>query len=207
MRQIILKYGGECRKCNASLAQGETATYEKRVGIFCQPCAPTDVEEIRTYRQEAADRKTDKYEAWGQKRVGEATATLNHIRERYRGDFAFNTQPGHIPERARVIRHEDRAFESMTKGEVMLGKAERLRHVQVVGDAERKREAKREALDKIIVKGSRVFDNVFGVGTVVGIYSKSYRIKFDASKADANNTFTCARDKSYVRPIIEKKET
>jgi len=31
----------------------------------------------------------------------------------YRGDIAFNTQPGHIPERARVIRATEKAFEHM----------------------------------------------------------------------------------------------
>lgn len=29
----------------------------------------------------------------------------------YRDDIAFNTQPGHIPERARVIRAQERGFE------------------------------------------------------------------------------------------------
>ena len=38
-------------------------------------------------------------------------ASLHAYTERYRGDVAFNTQPGHIPERARVIRATDRACE------------------------------------------------------------------------------------------------
>ncbi len=199
MRPITVKYAGQCRKCGRDFEPGDPAIYEKRVGLFCVEHAPTDPEEIRAYRQEGADRKADRYEEWGQKRVEEANATLNHIRDRYRGDFAFNTQPGHIPERARVIQREDRAFESLTKGREMLGKAESLRRVQVAGDAERKRQAKREALDKVIAKGSRVLDFAFGAGTVVGVYSKSYRIKFDSSGS------TYARDKSYVQPVSERK--
>lgn len=199
MRPITVKYAGQCRKCGRDFEPGDPAIYEKRVGLFCNEHAPTDPEEIRAYRQEGADRKADRYEEWGQKRVREANATLNYNHQHYTSDIAFNTQPGHFPLRARVIAQNDRAFESITKGEEMLGKAERLRHVQVAGDAERKRQAKREALDKIIAKGSRVFDFAFGVGTVVGIYLKSYRIKFDASGS------TYARDKSYVRPMAEGK--
>jgi hypothetical protein len=77
----------------------------------------------------------------------------------------------------------------------MRDKAESLRNVKVAGDAERRRQAEREALDRIISKGSRVHDYTFGDGTVKGVYSKSYRIEFDRG-------FTYARDKSYVRPLL-----
>jgi len=47
---------------------------------------------------------------WARGRDDKA-ATLNRYTDRYRGDIAFNTQPGHIPERARVIRMSEKAFE------------------------------------------------------------------------------------------------
>ena len=67
----------------------------------------------------------------------------------------------------------------------------------MAGDAERRRQAKREALDTLINKGSRVHDFCFGDGEVIGVYKKSYRIKFDRG-------LTYARDKSYVK-LIESK--
>lgn len=36
-----------------------------------------------------------------------------HDRKHYLGDHAFNTQPGHIPLRARVIARDDQAHESL----------------------------------------------------------------------------------------------
>ena len=77
----------------------------------------------------------------------------------------------------------------------MKDKAESLRHVRVAGDAERRREAERMALDSVLNKGSKVHDLCFGPGEIVGVYKKSYRIKFDRSGS------TYARDKSYVRPL------
>ena len=47
---------------------------------------------------------------WAKGREDKAAA-LNQYTDRYRGDIAFNTQPGHIPERARVIRMSEKAHE------------------------------------------------------------------------------------------------
>ena len=47
---------------------------------------------------------------WAKGREDKAAA-LNRYTDRYRGDIAFNTQPGHIPERARVIRMSEKAHE------------------------------------------------------------------------------------------------
>jgi len=195
MQTITVKYGGECRKCGAEIVVGSKAVHERRVGLFCPGCAPTDPEEIRHYRQEAADRKADKYEGWATKREQDANATLDSHRT-ITSDIAFCTQPGRIPFRDRINRQDDRAFESLHKAAEMHSKAENLRHVRLAGDAERRRQAKREALDKLIGKGSRVCDGVFSLGTVVSVHKKSYRIKFDSGG-------TYARDKSYVRPAKE----
>lgn len=192
MRTILVKYDGECRKCAAPLAVGQEARYEKYTGIFCPGCEPTEVEEIRAYRQERADRKAERLEGWAEKRRTVAEGTLNTIRERYRGDFAFNTQPGHIPERARVIRREDRAFESLRVADGLAGRAASLRAgVRVKGDAERKRQHHREIADQHIQVGTRVHDFCFGNGIVTRVNRLSYTIKFDSGS-------TYARDKTYV---------
>ena len=192
MRQISLKYGGECARCGTELQKDQQAMYEKSMGIFCLECAPTEVEDIRKFRQLKADRKADRYEEWASKREQKAQAQFNSYSE-IRHDWAFITQPGRIPLRERIIKADDRAIESLRKAEQMRDKAHRLRHVRVKGDAERKRQAIREARDEIIAKGSRVYDFCFGAGTVVGVYKKSYRIKFD------NSGNTWSRDKSYVK--------
>ncbi len=75
-----------------------------------------------TYR-ERREARAERLRGWADKRTTGATQTLDGISERYRGDHAFNTQPGHIPERARVIAREDRAFESLQKADGMSSKA------------------------------------------------------------------------------------
>ena len=57
MRQIALRRAGDCEKCGIHLAEGSLAWYERRCGIFCDGCQPTDPEEIREMRQVGAERK------------------------------------------------------------------------------------------------------------------------------------------------------
>ena len=196
MRTLLLKYAGECRKCAASLAAGVQAVYERRVGVFCPACAPTDPEEIRTYRQEGADRKADKLEGWASKREAKAAAVLKH-NEPHTRDWAFITQPGHIPIRARIIAQEDRQRESLSVAGDMRQRADSLRHVVVRGDAERNRQVRREASDKIFSVGSRVFDYSGGNGEIVKVNKNTYSVKFDRG-------FTWKVCKSWMFP--EKKE-
>lgn len=61
-------------------------------------------------RRERLESKLDRRLDWAKKRQSKSDALIaGH--ERFRGDHAFNFQPGHIPQRARVIAQEDRAFE------------------------------------------------------------------------------------------------
>lgn len=72
----------------------------------------------RDRREARAERLTE----WAGKRE-QATAAVFAEREKYRGDHAFNFQPGHIPERTRLIAREDRAFRSLDKAESMRSRA------------------------------------------------------------------------------------
>ena len=58
-----------------------------------------------TYR-ERRERRAERLRGWAEARQARAAATFA-AHEVYRSDYAFNTQPGHIPERARVIARED----------------------------------------------------------------------------------------------------
>lgn len=73
-------------------------------------------------RRERLERKVEKRREWAAGRLGKATG-LSSYTDRYRGDVAFNTQPGHIPERARVIRMIDKAAEHTEMAQHHEGKA------------------------------------------------------------------------------------
>jgi hypothetical protein len=203
MRVITVKYRGECRKCGNLLEVNQPAMYEKSMGIFCLDCEPKEIEEIRSFRFAKAERKAEKYEEWAGKRESKANAQLESHSE-MRHDWAFITQPGHIPIRTQMIKADDRAFESLNVAKGMRRKAEVLRNVQVAGDAEAKREVKRQTNDAIIFKGSKVYDFCFGAGEVIQVCKKSYRIAFK-SKINPDQPYICARDKSYVKPIKEEE--
>jgi hypothetical protein len=74
-----------------------------------------------TYR-ERRQAKADRLREWAQKRNANAQATINALPE-YRHDWAFITQPGHIPARARINRTMERVWESQNKADEMGSRA------------------------------------------------------------------------------------
>lgn len=196
MRNITVKYAGNCRKCDALLSIGDAAIYERHIGIFCPDCAPTDSEDIRTYRQEAADHKADKYEEWAQKRTDKAMSTLNHNRT-YTDDIAFNTQPGHIPLRARVIKQNDKAYENLTVAKRFEEKAESLRHVRVKGDAEKRWQRLRDLNTTRFKVGDIVETGIYGRGTILKINKKTAKI----GNTGTSGTFTINVDLAFLSPL------
>jgi hypothetical protein len=197
MRQLTVKWETSCKRCGAALEVGKEAMYEKSMGLFCIGHEPKTVEEIREYRTIKAEAKAAKYEEWAGKREKKAEAQLNSF-PTIRHDWAFITQPGHIPFRERMNRSDDRACESLKVAQGFREKAASILNVRVAGDAERKRQELRDHLDTLISKGSRVYDWCFGDGTVIQVCKKSYRIAFDRG-------CTYARDKSYVIPAEQHK--
>lgn len=77
-----------------------------------------------TYR-ERREARAERLHEWADKRESKAAA-LHAANEPYRGDVAFNTQPGHIPERARAIARTERAFEHEIKAESMRSRADNI---------------------------------------------------------------------------------
>ena len=176
MKQIVVKYQGECRKCGVALEACVNAIYERHVGLFCPECAPTDTEDIRTYRQEAADRKADKYEDWAAKRREKASAQLNSYPE-IRHDIAFCTQPGRIPFRDRMNRADGKAFESLQVAEKMEAKADSLRHVRVKGDAEKRWQGLRDLNTNRFKVGDVVDCGMYAPGKILKINQKTAKIE------------------------------
>jgi hypothetical protein len=157
MRTIITKYASECRACGAAIAVGASVIYERRIGVFCVSCAPTKPDDIRRYRLEAAERKAARLNDWADRHDRKAAA-LESRNDPYRNDVAFNTQPGHIPERARSIARTERAWDHQKKANEQRAKANSLvANVRVAGDAESIREAKRARVREWIKPGMIVY--------------------------------------------------
>ncbi|MFA5385740.1 MAG: hypothetical protein WC364_13985 [Eubacteriales bacterium] len=196
MRTITVKYQGECRKCGTTLIVGESAIYEKHVGLFCPTCEPKDSEEIRGYRQEAADRRADRYDGWAEKRKEKASAQLNSYPE-IRHDIAFCTQPGHIPFRDRMNKADERAFQSLQVAQRMEAKADSLRHVRVKGDAEKRWQSVRDFNLTRFKVGDAVDTGIYGRGTIVKFNKKTVKI----SDTGASGTATLTIDLAFISPI------
>lgn len=77
---------------------------------------------MSTYR-ERRETKADRLRGWADGRDAKAAA-LHARNEPYRGDIAFNTQPGHIPERARVLARTERAWQHSERAADMRSRAD-----------------------------------------------------------------------------------
>jgi Domain of unknown function (DUF3560) len=75
-----------------------------------------------TYRERRLAR-AERLRGWAEKRVARANADLTSQPD-LRNDWAFITQPGHIPERARMNARDDRAFRSLDKADRMASRAD-----------------------------------------------------------------------------------
>ena len=75
-----------------------------------------------TYR-ERREARAQRLRDWAAKRE-EAAAAVFKAGEPFTSDHAFNTQPGHIPFRAKLIAREDRAHESVRKAGSMRSRAD-----------------------------------------------------------------------------------
>jgi hypothetical protein len=75
-----------------------------------------------TYR-DRREARAERLNEWAETREQRAAAVLK-ASEPFRGDHAFNTQPGHIPFRARLIASEDRAYQSQNKAASMRSRAD-----------------------------------------------------------------------------------
>lgn len=72
--------------------------------------------------RERRERKAEQLRGWAEKREVQARAVLSSQPE-LRRDWAFITQPGHIPERARMNARDARAHESLDKARGMRDRA------------------------------------------------------------------------------------
>jgi Domain of unknown function (DUF3560) len=158
-----------------------------------------EIEKIRAARIERAQRRAGRRMKWAEsaeKKAEQARATADNLASVI--PFGQPILVGHHSERRdRTYRNQiDRNYRKesgeLSKAEYHKQKAENILKYgsRVAGDAERAREAKREAADQSITVGSIVKDAVFGQGEVLKVNKKTYTVRFSP-------TLTCARDKSY----------
>jgi len=158
-----------------------------------------NVEELRRIKIDKAERKARRVETRARRLLKEAQRIEDSWPKDIIHDIAFNTQPGHIPLRARIIRQQDKVLKLREEAKRLLEKAENIRiwGSRVRGDAEREREEKREKLDKEVQVGSRIFCPLYGWGEILKIFKKSYRVKFERG-------FSLTVDKSLFELKREK---
>ncbi len=196
MRTITVKYAGECKSCFAPLPVGSEAIYERHVGMWCPACAPTDTEEIREVRQEAHDRKADRYEGWAEKRY-EKIKTVLAATDPYAHDWQLLTQPGRVPFRDRIYAQRDKAMASIATADKFAAKAAALRKPPAVaGDAETERQKQRNWVRERLTIGMTVDTAFFGTGTVRKINQKTASIE----NCGTSRTFTTTVDLSFIIP-------
>lgn len=195
MRILQNKYNANCSKCDASLPIGSNIAYEKTTGVFCEPCFPVDVEEIRFFRQEKSNKKAARYREWAEKRIEKANKVFEYTDTYTKaGCHAFNFQPGHIPFRAKIIAQNDRAYENLEKGRSMLEKAIGYEQkVAVKGDAARRDEQARLKVDTWVKAGMIVNSGHYGYLEILKVNKKTVTLKGNYS------TFT--QDKKYISQI------
>lgn len=151
--------------------------------------------------KERAKVKAGMYLEWADKAEAKSKELLETFHTQYK-DFDW-TQPiliGHHSQRRheKVFEHRDsvmrRSIELDAKAKRFREKAENLLQFANTnkGDAERKRQAKREEVDAIVKVGMYVDSCMYGVGEVLKVNQKTYTMRFPSG-------FKTTIDKSWIR--------
>jgi hypothetical protein len=127
-----------------------------------------------------------------QRQADKARATAEAMLADRNTDWAFISQPGHIPARARELARSDRAFALLQAADQAEIKATNLRAMAArrAGDAELQRQSDRDAAALKVGDAARSVH--YGPCTVVKVNAKSYRIRL----ASGSET---TQDKVYVK--------
>lgn len=117
-----------------------------------------------------AERRT----AWAEA----AEARANALEVNRNRDWAFVSQPGHIPARARQIAQTDRAMELRREADAHRAKARELDRLanHRAGDAEAQRQTLRDAMSAVQV-GDTVGTILYGPREVVRVNRKTFTVR------------------------------
>ncbi len=152
-------------------------------------------ERLRAIRQDKIDRRVGRLLGKADRLQAEADKK-SAARDPYRGDTAFWTQPGRIPARDRVMNSIETAGRLASEAKDVRDKAIWLSNsgARVAGDAEIKRQAKRDHNDTWVTAGMNVNTYIYGFATIVKVNKKTYTIR-------THSGFETTVDKSFVAPI------
>jgi hypothetical protein len=188
---------GTCIKCAS-----ETGAEWKTLCIACWRSRTPD--EVRAQRQAKIDRKVARLNKWADSRDIQAENKMSSFNT-YRKDWSWLTQPANASSafgrsRQRVMDRYDSGMKLSIEADDMRKKAEYLQKTGAVvkGDAEKKRQAKRDHMDTLVKVGDVVQSWIVGECTIVKINKKTYTVRNHRT----GNTFT--QDKSFIR--IPKRE-
>lgn len=191
----------QCSKC-----PNDTGASWKTLCISCW--RNRSPEEIRTQRQEKLDRKVARLRKYADSRDSKAETQMSSF-NMYRKDLSWLTQPN-IPtaagrafarSRQRVIDRYDAGMRLSIEADDMRSKAEWLEKQGAVvkGDAERKRQAKREEIDALVNIGDIVHHFLYDDVEILKKNVKTFTVKVIRS----GSVFTV--EKSHIeKPIREE---
>lgn len=168
---------------------------------------PATGERLRAIRQDRIDRRRarllDRAER-AERRAGEA---MNRISDGERSFLSLGepVKVGHHSERRhrklldRFASAMDKSCEESSYARELRSSAEWMGDAVVKGDAEKRRQARRDAADAVISVGDLVDTCHMGRAVVLAINTKTYRVRLESSGS------IYAHDKSYCS-LIEKRE-
>jgi len=175
-RIIVNKYKANCKKCGKNIEIGSKCQYVKWAGVFCVDHELT-TEDIREARQERADKKAERLTQKAERLEKQADIKQSGF-DKFRGDTAFLTQPGHIPFRERLIDRYDKGSELRNEAEKSRERANSISNsVRVKGDAEKKHQAKRDYITANIKVGDKIYWMVNIEVEVIKINPKTVKVK------------------------------
>jgi hypothetical protein len=177
-----------------------------RVDVDADAFEPVQGEALRASRQRGLDKKITAWRAQADRLEAQRRAIDAKLHPY--NDMAFWTEPikvGHHSEqrhrnlRARLSALMDKQYVLGRDAAALREKADRLEQqgARVKGDADARRQRARTLRDVAgVTVGSRIFDAIYGLGTVRKVNKNSYTVLFDSGH-------TTATDKSHVRPTGE----
>jgi len=184
-RTIQNKYVGNCKICEKEIPIGTEVQYVKWAGIFCLNHVLT-TEDIRKYRQERADKKANRLIGKAE-RLGKIADEKQSGFDKFRGDTAFLTQPGHIPFRRKLIDRYDKGIELRNEAEKAREKAESISSsVRVKGDAEKRYQVKRDFMTINVKVGDKVNWMHTKELEILKVNKKTFTLKGDFGKFTAD---------------------
>lgn len=165
--------------------------------------ATMTTDEIRTERQERANRKAERLLTWAEghrqkseqySKQSDAISSIIPLGQPIL--IGHHSEGRHRRDLDRIHNYEKKRFEHYDIAEKYERRAQRLlAGVRIAGDAEKEYQKRRDENDKIIKIGSQVYTSLYGPGTVTKINKKTYLVKH------IQGGYILKLDKSWIKLV------